>query len=92
MPKAPFKCSLCGRSFKMKAHLARHQTAGHCAKPNPASKKTKSKGKRKAMGRPLGVARRFGLDTMSIDELGELLMAARAEGKRRIAELEQAMR
>jgi len=95
MAKTKFKCSKCGRSFKMKAHLARHQSAGHGAKKT-AKKKTvgKEAKKRKVRrgGRPKGIAARLGIRDMSLEQLTELIAAARGEARRKLAELQKAMK
>jgi uncharacterized C2H2 Zn-finger protein len=99
MAKKPFKCPKCGRSFLMKAHLARHLSAGHGAKKKRkvkrvgAGRKKKAKRRRAArMGRPTAIASRFGLRTLSLEELGGVILAARAEGRRRVAELQKALK
>jgi uncharacterized C2H2 Zn-finger protein len=81
MPNRRFVCSKCGRTFTMKAHLVRHQNAGHGVKRKTAKRKVKT------ARRSSGAARRFGFSRLSLDELGNLLRAARVEGQRRIAEI-----
>ncbi len=100
MPKKSFKCSKCGRSFKMKAHLARHQSAGHGAKKKAAKKGKKGKRakapakKRKfaRVGRLKGLAARLGIRKMSLEQMTELIAAARAEARRKLAELRKALK
>ena len=102
MAKTKFKCSKCGRSFKMKAHLARHQSAGHGTKKKAAKKGKKGKGpkakapakKRKVAraGRPKGAVAHLGLGSMSLEQLIALIAAARAEARRKLAELQKAMK
>ncbi len=86
MPKKTFECSKCDRSFKMAGHLARHLSATHGKK----TKKAKRRGKKGTMkaGRPKGSTSRFGLKTMSLERLTELLDAARVEARSRLAEIE----
>ena len=88
MPKKKFKCSKCDRSFKMAGHLARHLSATHGAK------KAKRRGKKRTMkrvGRPKGSVSRFGLKTMSLERLSELIDAARREAKSRLADIEESI-
>jgi hypothetical protein len=56
MAKADFKCARCGRTFSMKAHLARHNSAVHGRKT--AKKKIKKKKKVAKRGARRKVARR----------------------------------
>ena len=91
MPKKTFKCSKCDRSFKMAGHLARHLSATHGAKKKmKTAKKAKQRGTRtmKRAGRPKGSTSRFGLKTMSLERLTELIDAARGEARSRLAEIE----
>ncbi len=94
MPKKTFKCSKCDRSFKMAGHLARHLSATHGKKTKKKTttvKKAKRRGKKRAMkraGRPKGAASRFGLKTMSLERLTQLIDAARGEARTRLAEIE----
>ena len=103
MPKKSFKCSKCSRSFKMKAHLARHMSAGHGKKKTIKKKVAKKRAgpkrakkvrrqKTKAVGRPKGATARLGLRNMSLEQLIELIAAARGEARRKIAELRKAMK
>lgn len=93
MARKKFKCPNCDRSFSMAAHLARHTSTMHGTKH-----KTKKASKRKAgrpkkgarrMGPPAIVERKFGVRTMSLDELGNLILAARAAARDKIAEFER---
>ena len=92
MPKKTFKCSKCDRSFKMAGHLARHQSATHGTKKKTKSvKKAKRRGKKRTMkraGRPKGSTSRFGLKTMNLEQLTQLIGAARTEARRRLTEIE----
>ncbi len=92
MPKKTFKCSKCDRSFKMAGHLARHLSATHGAKKN---RKTTKKAKRqpmkrtaKKLGRPKGSTSRLGLKKMSLEQLTQLIDAARVEARSRLADIE----
>ena len=93
MPKTTFKCSKCDRSFKMAGHLARHQSATHGMKTKKKAtvKKAKRRGKKQTMkraGRPKGSTSRFGLKTMTLEQLTQLIDAARGEARSRLAEFE----
>ncbi len=92
MPRQVYKCSKCDRSFKMAAHLARHATSAHGAKKKTkVAKKAKRRGKKRTMkkaGRPKGSVSRFGLKTMSLERLTELIDAARHEARSRLADIE----
>ena len=93
MPKKTFKCSKCDRSFKMAGHLAWHMQSMHGAKKKrkkATTKKAKRRGKRtmKKAGRPKGSTSRFGLKAMSLDQLMQLIDAARGEARGRLAEIE----
>ena len=95
MPRKVYKCSKCDRSFKMAAHLARHATSAHGAKKKTkVAKKAKRRGKKRAMkkgGRPKGAVSRFGLKTMSLERLTELIDAARREARGRLADIEESI-
>jgi uncharacterized C2H2 Zn-finger protein len=88
MAKAEFKCGRCGRTFKMKAHLARHLSASHgVRKRKGARKKVKvRRGRRRRAASPLR------LQDLSLEQLGELINIARSEARRRIASVRKAMR
>ncbi len=94
MPKKTFKCSKCDRSFKMAGHLARHLSATHGKKTKKKTttvKKAKRRGKKRTMkraGRPKGSTSRFGLNSMSLERLTELIDAARHEARSRLADIE----
>ena len=93
MPKKTFKCTKCDRSFKMAGHLARHLSATHGkkTKKKATAKKAIRRGKKRTMkkaGRPKGSTSRFGLKTMSLERLTELIDAARHEARNRLAEIE----
>ena len=103
MAKRKLKCPRCDRSFSMPGHLARHMNATHKRKKRKTAKKgkktvgvarkkrgrqAKKRGVRR-VGRPKGVVSRLGLKNMSLEQLSNLIDAARSEARRRIAELEQ---
>jgi len=93
MPKKTFKCSKCDRSFKMAGHLAWHMQSMHGAKKKrktKTAKKAKWRGKRtmKKAGRPKGSTSRLGLKTMTLEQLTQLIDAARGEARSRLAEIE----
>lgn len=89
-PMGTFRCKRCKRTFSMAAHLARHMTATHGA---GAKKKTKAakNGRRKKRrgGRPKGS--RFGLGSMTLGQLADVIDAAKAEARTRLRELEAAL-
>ena len=95
MAKKKFKCPKCDRSFSMAAHLARHTTTMHATKRKTKTKKAakrkvgrpKKTGARR-MGPPTSVERKFGVRNMSLDELGNLISAARAAARDKIAVFE----
>ncbi len=92
MPKKTFKCPKCDRSFKMAAHLARHAGSAHGAKKKSkvAKKARRRPMKRtaKKLGRPKGSTNRLGLKKMSLEQLTQLIDAARMEARSRLAEIE----
>jgi hypothetical protein len=104
MAKKSFKCSKCDKAFSMAAHLGRHMATIHASPVQKAVAKQKRKAKKgkqagiakgakarkaKPIGRPKGVATRFGLTAMRIDQLAELIQAAQAETRRRIAQIQE---
>ena len=92
MPKKKFKCPKCDRSFAMPGHLGRHMTATHGAKKRKTAKKAKKRSvirKKKRVGRPKAVASRLGLGSMSLEELTQVIDAARAQARLKIVELEE---
>ena len=95
MPRKKFKCPKCDRSFSMPGHLGRHMTATHGTKKRKkAAKKAKKRSvrrKKKRAGRPKGVASRLGLGSMSLEELTQVIEAARAEARRKLAALEESI-
>ena len=95
MPRKTFKCPKCDRSFSMAGHLGRHLSATHgTKKKRKTTKKAKRRGKKRTMrraGRPKGAAGRFGLKTMSLEQLTQLIDAARVEARRKLVALEEAI-
>ncbi len=95
MRKKTFKCSKCDRSFSMAGHLGRHMSASHGRKKRKkAAKKAKKRSvrrRKKRAGRPKGVASRLGLGSMSLEELTQVIDAARAEARRKLTALEEAI-
>lgn len=91
MAKRKFRCSKCDRTFLMAAHLARHMNTAHASPKKKAAAKRKAK-RVKAARRRRGVASQLGLSNMSLEELGKLMVAIRAEARRRIAEIQRAMK
>ena len=90
------KCTKCGRTFSMAAHLARHMNASHgpAKKKAVAKKKTKKRRAKHKVARKAKVRGRRAtgaLRGMSLEALGRLIANARAEVRRRIAEIEKAM-
>jgi uncharacterized C2H2 Zn-finger protein len=88
MARAEFKCGRCGRSFKMKAHLARHLSASHGAGRRRGARTMMSA--RRGRGRQAASPVRLG--DLSLEQLGELINVARSEVHRRIASIQKAMR
>ena len=91
---ASFKCEKCGKKFAMAMHLGRHMTTIHGKAPKAAKPKKPAKGagRRGRVGRPPGVVGRMGLKSMSLDQLVEVIAAAKAEATRRIAEIQETIR
>ena len=92
------KCTKCGRTFSMAAHLARHMNASHgpakkkaVAKKKTKKRRAKRKVARKAKVKVRGRRATGALRGMSLEALGRLIANARAEVRRRIAEIEMAM-
>ncbi|MCD4698974.1 MAG: C2H2-type zinc finger protein, partial [Phycisphaerae bacterium] len=65
-----FTCDVCGRSFKMAMHLARHVAAAHGTKRRKVVRKTRSvvRGQR-ALIATAGVPGGMDVDTLSIDQI-----------------------
>ncbi len=93
MPKTTIKCKKCDRTFTRPGPFAWHMQSMHGAKKKKkaTAKKTSWRGKRRTMkkaGRPKGAAGRLGLKTMSLEQLTQLIDAARHEARSRLAEIE----
>ncbi len=83
------KCPKCDRTFSMPAHLARHMSSHKRGAGKRATKKTGAKARRmKRSDRDVAIARRYGLSSMTLEQLSELITAARTEARRKIAELQ----
>lgn len=97
MARVEFKCARCGRGFKMKAHLARHLSASHGVKKRGAAgRKVKARRGRppraKGAWRNARAASPVQLSNLSVEQLGDLIAAARVEAHRRIEDLQKSMR
>ena len=98
--KGKFKCPKCDRTFSMPGHLGRHMSAIHGLKSKKKAAKKKAKRRKKVrrrrkvkrVGRPAGVAARLKLQKMTLEELGQLIIAARAEARRKMAALNKAFK
>lgn len=99
MPEKKFKCSKCDRSFSMAAHLARHMGTLHASPKARAAKAATAKVKKrrttrgrsaKRVGRPTGLVSRLGLRDMTLEQLQNLIAAAREQGQRKLGELRAA--
>lgn len=92
MPKQTFKCKKCDRTFTRPGPFAWHMQSMHGAKKKTkVAKKAKRRGKKRTMkraGRPKGSVSRFGLKTMSLEQLTQLIDSARGEARRRLTEIE----
>ncbi len=96
MPKKTFKCKKCDRTFTRPGPFAWHMQSMHGAKKKKkaTTKKAKRRSvrrKKKRAGRPKGVASRLGLGSMSLEQLIQVIDAARAEARRKLAALEEAI-
>ena len=95
---AKFKCEKCGKAFGMAMHLGRHMTTIHGRTPRAAKPKQAKKAARLSarkggrIGRPPGVVGRLGLRSMSLDQLVQVISAAKEQANRRIAELQEMIR
>ncbi len=88
-----FKCKKCDRTFTRPGPFAWHMQSMHGAKKKKKAmaKKAKRRGKKRTMkkgGRPKGAASRMGLKTMSLEQLTQLIDAARGEARSRLADIE----
>ena len=90
MPKKSLRCTKCDRTFSRPGPFAWHMQSMHGAKKTTTAK-AKRRGKKRAMkrvGRPAGAAGRLGLKTMSLEQLTQLIGAARSEARSRLADIE----
>jgi ribosomal protein S14 len=92
---AKFRCEKCGKRFTMAMHLGRHITTIHgkapkATKPKKAAKRAVRKGRR--VGRPPGVVGRLGLKNLSLEQLVDLIAAAKEEAGKRIAQIQETIR
>ncbi len=92
MPKTTLKCKKCDKTFTRPGPFAWHMQSMHGAKKKTkVAKRAKWRGKKRTMkraGRPTGAASRLGLKTMSLEQLTQVIDAARGEARIRLAELE----
>ena len=95
MPKTTLRCKKCDKTFTRPGPFAWHMQSMHGAKKKArVVKKAKRRGKKRTMkkgGRPKGVGTRFGLKTMSLERLTELIDAARGEARSRLADIEESI-
>lgn len=95
------ECPKCGRKFSMPAHLARHMSSHDgAASKKKASRKTRARKAKRGPGRPKGSTNKkaattaarsvagFNLRGMQIQELSDLIDAARDEARRKLHELD----
>ncbi len=91
MPRKTFKCKKCDKTFTRPGPFAWHMQSMHGAKKKTkTAKRAKRRGKKRTMkkgGRPKGAVSRFGLKTMSLERLTQLIDAARGEARSRLAEI-----
>ena len=89
MPKKTIKCKKCDKTFSRPGPFAWHMQSMHGAKKKTA-KKAKRRGKKRTMKRAgrKGSTSRLGLKTMSLEQLTQLIYAARHEARSRLADLE----
>ncbi len=93
MPKMTLKCKKCDKTFTRPGPFAWHMQSMHGAKKKKKAmaKKANWRGKKRAMkraGRPKGSTSRFGLKTMSLEQLTQLIDSARGEARSRLADIE----
>ena len=93
MPKMTLKCKKCDKTFTRPGPFAWHMQSIHGAKKKKKAKAKKAnwRGKERTMkkgGRPKGAAGRLGLKTMNLEQLMQLIDAARYEARSRLAEIE----
>lgn len=87
---AKIKCEKCGKEFGIAMHLGRHMTTIHGQSPKVAMPKKAAKRaarKRGRVGRPPGVVGRLGLRALSLDQLVDVIQAAKQEAVGRLLEI-----
>ena len=91
MPRTTLRCKKCDKTFSRPGPFAWHMQSMHGAKKKTKTlKKAKRRGKKRTMkkaGRPKGAASRLGLKTMSLEQLTQLIDAARVEARSKLAEI-----
>ena len=95
MARGKFRCARCKRTFSMAAHLARHKSTIHASKSKKkagAKRKTRRRRTVKRAGRPKGVAARLKLQGLTLEQLGQLIAAARVQARRKMSELKKALK
>lgn len=101
------QCPKCDRTFNMPAHLARHMSTMHISAAKKAAKKRGAKKRRKKGGWPKGKKRGRGataakrgpgrviggvrVSSLSLDQLSDLITAARDEARRKISDLTRSL-
>ncbi len=88
--KGQYVCEDCGKRFSMPAHLGRHRASMHGARRAKGKKGKKvRKPTRGRIGRPPGIVSRLGLREMSLEQLSEVIEAAKGEARRRLAAMQE---
>lgn len=99
MAKSSLRCEACDRSFTLPAHYARHMSATHGKRRKSNGKRgrpagrvgrpslRRGPGRPRKVGRPKGPASVMKLARMSLEQLGDLIDAARVEARRKISEI-----
>ena len=70
------------------------RTAKRAGRPVRRTRRTVKRGRRsvKRVGRPRGIAGRLSLRALTLEQLGELITAARAQARRKMAELRKTLK
>ena len=95
--KDAYACDKCERTFSMPGHLVRHQNAAHGTGRKTKRVAKAGRGRRGTgrpaarAGRPKGITARLGLRDMTLEDLSQLIDAARDEARRRVAQLQKAL-
>jgi uncharacterized C2H2 Zn-finger protein len=89
-----FKCPQCTRKFSMKAHLQRHLNTIHSSPEARAQASARRASQastpgRRSAGRPSAIVTKLGLRGMSLEQLKEVIDAAKSEAQVRLAEMQQ---